>query len=196
MPKIPILTQNFVALQGGGVVAKGMGNWKSFSRGVRSLPALGVNWNFENIARRRRKNGVSGREYKVNKGTGGYAGRGDGKFMITSISIYPIPVHVGVQNFNLPQHSSANFNLLGWGFELPSFNLPSTNFNLPGWWFELSTGSFNLPPRISIYPVGDLNFNLPDWWSKLHFTQIQFTPWIRLSKPNCSNIDWVNWNSP
>ena len=184
--------------------------------------------------------------------------------LITSISIYPIPIHVGVQNFNLPQHSSTNFNLLGWGFELPSFNLPSTNFNLPGWWFELSTGSFNLPPRISIYPVGDLNFNLPGWWSKLHFTQIQFTPvlgrisiywtsiycplmnnnilitlsklkfcrsigvnwnstardifllykvnwnsatrgklnwtidtpWIRLSKPNCSNIDWVNWNSP
>ena len=89
---------------------------------------------------------------------------------------YRYKCHVGVQNFNLPQHSSANFNLLGWGFELPSFNLPSTNFNLPGWWFELSTGSFNLPPRISIYPVGDLNFNLPGWWSKLHFTQIQFTP--------------------
>ena len=53
--------------------------------------------------------------------------------LITSISIYPIPIHVGVQNFNLPQHSSTNFNLLGWGFELPSFNLPSTNFNLPGW---------------------------------------------------------------
>ena len=67
-----------------------------------------------------------------NKGTGGYAGRRDGKFDYINFNL-PNTDTVGVQNFNLPQHSSTNFNLLGWGFELPSFNLPSTNFNLPGW---------------------------------------------------------------